>query len=181
MDSTDTYVRKQYSHDGSVVTSRRRDLDLDGRLYEGKDVWASSILWERVMLSPNRSRISTNCPAVMRATNLGGTGSKDMKRLSAWAGGTDGRGPPNGVTGVREEGNPGGSCWARLNIGSVEDTTGGSGWAGLTTGGADVTAGESKRGTDAMLTSPGSTPNRGDPMEDAGKGEDMPKPNKQKK
>ena len=51
--------------------------------------------------------------------------------------------------------------------GSVEDTPEGSGWAGLTTGGANVTAGKLKRGT---VPSPGSTPNGGDPMEDAGKG-----------
>ena len=130
VDRTDTYVRKQNNHDGSVATSRRRGLELDGKMYEGKDVWASSILWDRVMLSPNRSRISTNCPEVMRATSLGGIGSRDMERLSAWAGGTGGKKLPNapGATGGSVGDTIEGNGWATLNTGSVEDTSwGGSG------------------------------------------------------
>ena len=52
VDSTDIYVRKQYSHDGSVVTSHRRGLELDGRMYEEKDVWASCILCDKVITGP---------------------------------------------------------------------------------------------------------------------------------
>ena len=91
-----------------------------------------------------------------------------MDRLSAWAGGTGGKRLPNaaGATGDTT----GRNGWAKLNTGSVEDTSwGDSGWVRLITGGADD-VGRLRRGTEAMLTSPGSTPNEGDPMEDAGKG-----------
>ena len=54
-----------------------------------------------------------------------------------------------------------GSGWVGLNIGHVEGTTGGCGWARLATRDADTTArlGKLMRGTEATLTSLGSTPN----------------------
>ena len=112
----------------------------------------------------------------MRATSPGGIGSRDMERLSAWAGGTGGKRLPNppGATGGSVGDTIEGNGWATLNTGSVEDTSwGGSDCVRPTIGGADD-VGRSRRGTEAMLTSPGSTPNEGDPMEDAGKRGGMP-------
>ena len=96
--NTDTYARKQYIHEGRDVTYRRRGLDDAGRTYVGKDEWVSSILCVRDMLSPRRSRISTNCPAVMRDTNRAGTGSMAIDRLRAWDAGVTMGGIGTGAT-----------------------------------------------------------------------------------